>query len=136
METPAPSIVLFLDYDDANNVLSGVLNLKCFKVFKSKSPEDCLSQLNGVQGKVDAILIKKELAIKEDYSLVNKIKKINPNIMVIVLADNVNEYEPLLQHGVDQFFLTPLSPENLADKILVTLARNELKKLRERTLNR
>ena len=132
METPAPSIVLFLDHDDATNVLSGVLNLKSFKVFKCKSPEDCLSQLNKVQGKIDAVLIKKEPAIKKDYFVVNQIKKISPNIMILVLADNVNEDECLVEHGVHQYFLTPLSPENLADKILVALARNDLKKVKER----
>lgn len=63
METrAAPRIILLLDFEDANRLISGVLNLKGGKVYKSKSAEDCLNLLDELEGQVDAVLVKKEIA--------------------------------------------------------------------------
>jgi hypothetical protein len=51
MESAAPRLILLLDFADANNLLAGVMNLKGFKVFKSKSNEDCLSIINQIEDK-------------------------------------------------------------------------------------
>ena len=39
----------------------------------------------------------------------------------------------LLEKNVDELVLRPISPENLADKILNMLAKRELKRLKEAT---
>ena len=125
-------IVLLLGFEDANNLISGILNLKGCKVYKSTKAEDCLNLLNQLEGQVDAILVKKEIAINDNFMLLNNIKKIAPATMTLVLTDNVGEGEKLSEHGVDELVTTPLSAENVADKILMMLARRELKKEKER----
>ncbi len=127
-----PRIILLLDYDDANILVSGVLDLKGCKVYKSTTAHDCLSILNQLEGKVDVILIKKELAVNGNFMLVENIRKINPSVLIIVLADKISE-EKLIEHGIDAVVLTPFSAENLADKILMMLAKRELKKIKEKT---
>ena len=130
MEFATPRLILSVGFADANNLLAGVLNLKGFKVFKSKSTHDCLSMIDQIQEKVDVVLIDKESAIENDFFLVNRIKKMAPDIMIVVIAD---EYK-LLHKDIDEFVLRPTSPENLADKILNMLAKRELKRLKEAAL--
>jgi response regulator RpfG family c-di-GMP phosphodiesterase len=127
-----PRIVLLLGFEDANSLISGILNLKGCKVYKSATAEDCLNLLNQLEGQVDAILVKKEIAINNNYILLNNIKKIAPETTTLVLTDKLDEREKLSEHGVDEIVTTPLSAENMADKILMMLARRELKKEKER----
>jgi response regulator RpfG family c-di-GMP phosphodiesterase len=128
----APRIVLLLGFEDANNLISGILNLKGCKVYKSATAEDCLNILNQLEGQVDAILVKKEIAINNNFMLLNNIKKIAPATTTLALTDKVDEGENLSEHGVDEIVTTPLSAENMADKILMILARRELKKEKQR----
>jgi response regulator RpfG family c-di-GMP phosphodiesterase len=127
-----PRIVLLLGFEDANSLISGILNLKGCKVYKSATAEDCLNLLNQLEGQVDAILVKKEIAINNNFMFLNHIKKIAPKTSTIVLTDKVDDGEKLSEHDVDELVTTPLSAENVADKILMMLARRELKKEKER----
>ena len=127
-------IVLLLGFEDANNLISGILNLKGCKVYKSTKAEDCLNLLNQLEGQVDAILVKKEIATNNNFRLLNNIKKIAPATTTLVLTDKVDEGEKLSEHGVDELVTTPLSAENVADKILMMLARRELKKEKDRDI--
>lgn len=131
MEFAAPRLILSVDYADANNLLAGVMNLKGFKVFKSKSTNECLSMINEIKEKVDVVLIDKQSAVENDFFVINQIKKIALGIMVVVIADNADEDEKLLEKNIDELVVRPVSPENLADNILTMLARRELKRHKE-----
>jgi response regulator RpfG family c-di-GMP phosphodiesterase len=123
----APKLVLSVDFPDANDLLAGVMTLKGFKVFKSKSSSECLSMISEIKEKVDAVLIDNESAVENDFFLVNQIKKTS-DAMVVVIAD---QGENLLENNIDEFVFRPISPESLADKILTMLAKRELKRLKE-----
>ena len=131
MEFVTPRLILSVDFADANNLLAGVLNLKGFKVFKSKSVDDCLSIISPIQDKIDVVLIDKQSAVENDFFLVNQIRKMTPDTMIVIIADNGEEDEKLLENNVDELVRRPISPENLADTILTMLAKRELKRLRE-----
>jgi response regulator RpfG family c-di-GMP phosphodiesterase len=128
MKYAAPRLILSIGFTDANNLLAGVLYLKGFKVFKLRSIFDCLSLINQMQEKIDVLLIDEQSAAKNDFYLVSEIKKLTPDTMIVVIAD-----ENVKQRGknIDEFILRPISPENLADKILNMLAKKELKRLRK-----
>ena len=127
----APRLILSVDFADANNLLAGVMNLKGLKVIKSKSTDDCLSILNQIEEKVDAVLIDKESAVEKDFLLVNQIKKVRPDTVIIIIADQVDEDEKLREKNIDELVLRPISPENLADTILTMLAKRELKRFKK-----
>lgn len=131
MVSVAPRLILSVDFADVNNLLAGVMNLKGFNVFKSNSKDDCLSIINQIEDKTDAVLIDKQSAVENDYFLVNQIKKMAPDTMIVVIADDADEDKKLLEKNIDQLVLRPISPENLADTILTLLAKRELKRLRE-----
>ena len=128
MKFAPPRLILSVGFADANNLLAGVLSLKGFKVFKSRSTLDCLSLINQIQEKADVLLLDEQSAAENDFYLVNEIKKMTPDTMIVIIAD---EDVKLCGKNIDKFILRPISPENLADKILHMLAKRELKRLRE-----
>ncbi len=52
--------------------------------------------------------------------------------MIIIMADFINEDEKFIENGVDEVVLTPMSAENLGDKILMLIAKKELKEIKEK----
>ena|SRR6266508_2203160 len=130
----APSIILLLNQNDASMVASGMLGLKGCAVYVSKTAEDCLSLLDRPDTTIDAVLIREELAPDRDIVLIRNIRKVSPDILVIVMSDIMKEELKYEEHGIDEIVATPISAENLADKILLFLARKELKKLKEEQL--
>ena len=108
------------------------MNLKGFKVSKSKSIDDCLSIITQTEDKIDVILIDKQSAVENDFYLVNQIKEMTPDTMVVIIADNPNEEDQkLLDKNINHIVLRPVTPENLADKVLYLLATKELKRHKE-----
>lgn len=126
-----PSIILLLDHDDTNTFVSGVLDFKGCKVYKSRTVDDCLSTLNRHEREIDVVLIKKELATDKNFMLVRNIRKITAGTMIMILADFTNKDDKLTENGVDEIVLTPMSAENLGDKIIMLIAKKELKEIKE-----
>jgi DNA-binding response OmpR family regulator len=52
------------------------------------------------------------------------IKKINPQIKVLVIADEDSDKTRILGYGADEFSLKPISPENVADKLFMLISRD------------
>lgn len=73
-------------------------------------------------------MIDEQSAAENDFYLVNETKKLTPDTMIVIIAD---EDVKLCGKNIDEFILRPISPENLADQILHMLAKKELKRLRE-----
>ena len=70
-----PRIVLLLDFDDANRLVSGVLDSKGCRVYKSTTAYDYLAILKQLEGKVDAILIRDELVVNGSFTPVANVRK-------------------------------------------------------------
>jgi response regulator RpfG family c-di-GMP phosphodiesterase len=51
--------------------------------------------------------------------------------MLLVIGDNNEGENKLREHGIQEFIKTPVSPENLADKILMLIAKKELKRVKQ-----
>ena len=86
--------------------------------------------LNQMEKKVDVVLTDKESAGANDFFLVNQIKGVAPDTMIVIIADS-EDYENVMSNmNIDQVVTRPISPENLADKILYMLAKRDLKRLK------
>jgi CheY-like chemotaxis protein len=59
------------------------------------------------------------------------LRPLPPDTMVVIIADNADEDEKLFDKNIDHIVLRPITPENLADKVLYMLATRELKRLKE-----
>jgi DNA-binding response OmpR family regulator len=118
-----PRVFIVQENEDANVVLTGTLWLKGCEPYKFSNGNDCLEKLNGMEGKVDVIIIGGSIACDRNLMLIVNIKKINMNTKVLVIAEEDSEKTRLLGYGADEFSIKPMSPENVADKVLMLLSR-------------
>jgi DNA-binding NtrC family response regulator len=118
-----PRIFIVQENEDANLVLTGMLWLKGCEPFKFTNGNDCLEKLNEMEGKVDVVIIGGSIACDRNLMLIVNIKKINMNTKVLVIAEEDSEKTRLLGYGADEFSFKPMTPENVADKVLMLLSR-------------
>jgi DNA-binding response OmpR family regulator len=118
-----PRVFIVQENEDANLVLTGTLWLKGCESYKFTNGKECLEKLNGMKGKVDVIIIGGSIACDRNLMLIVNIKKINMNTKVLVIAEEDSEKTRLLGYGADEFSIKPMTPENVADKVLMLLSR-------------
>lgn len=122
-QSEKPRILLVEDNEDECTVLAGTLHLKGCKVYKSNGVDGCLKILNELEGKLDVVVISYELVGNKDMSLIINIKKINFDTKILVVGDDDTSKNNIIDFGADEFAARPMSPENMADKILMLMAK-------------
>jgi DNA-binding NarL/FixJ family response regulator len=60
--------------------------------------------------------------------LIVNIKRINPETKVLVIGEDESKKIKMYEYGADEVVLMPLSPTDIADKILLISKRNLLEK--------
>lgn len=116
-------VIIVDDDQDVNSVLSATLRLNGFDVYKAFTAEECLNRLNALEGKVDGICINGKIAADRALMLIVKIKKINSNLKICVVAEDENDKTRVLDYGADEFAKKPLSVESIVNKITILLLR-------------
>ncbi len=86
--------------------------------------------MSQLEGKVDAIMMGGNFASDRNLTLIINIKKINNKTKVLVIADEDSDKTRILGYGADEFGLKPISPENLADKVLILISREKVRENR------
>ena len=119
-----PRIFIVQDDDDANTVLSGMLWLKGAEAFKVTRTEECIKKIKEVEGKVEVVIIGGNIAADRNLMFIVNIKKINPHIQVLVIADEDSDKTRILGYGADEFSLKPISPENVVNKLFMLISRD------------
>ena len=119
-----PRIFIVQDDNDANTVLSGILWLKGAEAFKVTRTEECIKKIKEVEGKVEVVILGGNIAADRNLMFIVNIKKINPHIKVLVIADEDSDKTRILGYGADEFSLKPISPENVADKLFMLISRD------------
>jgi DNA-binding response OmpR family regulator len=132
MEGHRPTVILSLEHEDPLSMMAGTLWLKGCNVYKTKSATDCLEQIKNLDSKVDVVVASSEVALDRETMLIMNIEKMNLNIKILVIGEENTDKTMILDYGADEFALKPLSPENVADKILMLLARDEVAENRSR----
>ena len=123
MAIAKPRVFIVQEHEDANMVLNGLLWLKGCESYKFTNGKDCLEKMSQLEGKVDVIMMGGEIASDRNLILIINIKKINNNTKVLVIADEDSDKTRILGYGADEFGLKPMSPENIADKVLMLMSR-------------
>ena len=113
---------IIVDYDkDVNLILSATLKLKKFDVYKAYDAEECLNKLNELEGKVDVISIDGKIAADRGAMLIVKIKRINPDIKIYVVAEDETAKTRVLDYGADEFMTKPIGMETIVYKMIMLL---------------
>ncbi len=92
------------------------------KYIKRKA-QDCLNKIKELGGKIDVVVISGEIAVDRSTMLIANIKRTNLNIHILAIGDENTDKTRILDYGADEFTLKPISPENVADKVFMLLAR-------------
>ena len=126
MPISKPRVFIIQDNNDANSVLTGMLWLKGCEPLKFTNGKECLEKFNEMRGKIDVVIIGGNIASDRNLMLIINIKKINMNTKILVIADEDSDKTRILGYGADEFTLKPMSPENVADKVLMLLSREAI----------
>lgn len=119
-----PRVMIVLEDNDAITILSGLLWLKCYEVYKASTAEECISKMSELGNKkLHVAIISQQIALDGRSMLIVNLKRINSETKILVLADEDNDKTKILDYGADEFTLKPISPENVADKLFMLLTR-------------
>ena len=115
-------IAIIVDDDrDVNLAVSVTLKLKKFDVHNTYSAEECLNKLNELEGKVDVIFVNGKIAEDRGAMLIVKIKTINSDIKVCVVAEDETAKTRVLDYGADEFMTKPIGIETIVYKMMMLL---------------
>ena len=106
---------------DVNILLAATLVLKGYEVYKTYSADECISKLEELEGKVDILLLDGKIAADRGAMVIVKVKRINPDIKILAIADNESEKTRVLDYGADGFSTKPISVETIVNKISALL---------------
>jgi DNA-binding response OmpR family regulator len=123
MTIAKPRVFIVQENEDANLLLNGLLWLKGCESHKFTNGKECLEKISQFEGKVDVVIIGDNIASDRSLTLIINIKKINNNTKVLVIAEEDSDKTRILGYGADEFGLKPMSPENIADKVLMLMSR-------------
>ena len=93
-------------------------------VSKAYSIEECLDRVNELEGKVDIVFVDGKIAANRAM-LIIKVKRINSNIKIMVLAEDETDKTRVLEYGADEFATKPISAESVVNKVYSLLATKE-----------
>ena len=130
MAIAKPRVFIVQEHEDANLVLNGLFWLKGCESYTFTNGKDCLEKMSQLEGKVDAIMMGGNIASDSNLTLIINIKKINNKTKVLVIADEDSDKTRILGYGADEFGLKPISPENIADKVLMLISRETVRENR------
>jgi DNA-binding response OmpR family regulator len=92
-------------------------------MYKVYSAEECLNKLNELEAKVDVIFVNGKIAADRAAMLIVKIKRINPDIKIYVVAEDETDKTRVLDYGADEFMTKPIGIETIVYKMMMLLTR-------------
>jgi DNA-binding response OmpR family regulator len=119
-------ILIANDDNDVNILIAATLVLKGYEVYKTNSANECISKLEEFEGKVNVLLLDGGIAADRGTMVVVRVKRINPDIKILAVANDESEKTRVLDYGADGFTTKPISVETIVDKVstLLTVGKN------------
>lgn len=119
-----PSVIIADDDDDVRLGICLVLKLDGYKVWKTKSAQECLDKARELEGKINAVVINGTIASDRNVMLIINLKRINPSIKVLVIADRQEALNKMtiMDFGADEFALKPITLDSITNKVTMLLA--------------
>ena len=112
-------LVLIVDEDKiVVNYLYALFKLSAYEVKMAFRATECLRFLEQFDPSgIDAVLIDGKIAEDKGAMVVSRIKQINRDTKILVLANNDNPRNIILEYGADDFVIKPVNGETLLSKI-------------------
>ena len=120
---PAHVAIIVDDDKDVNLILSATLKLKKFDVHKVYNADECLNKLNELEGNVDVIFVNGKIAEDRGAMLIVKIKRVNPDVKIYVVAEDETAKTRVLDYCADEFMVKPIGIETIVYKMMMLLTK-------------
>lgn len=112
-------LVLIVDEDRILvNYLYALFKLSGYEVSMAFNSNECLRFLEQPNpSKIDAALVDGKIAEDRGAMVVSRIKQLNRNTKILVVANNDNPRNIILEYGADDFIIKPVGGETLISKL-------------------
>lgn len=125
-----PIVVIADDDEDVAMAMRAAFRMEGFEAHRTRSAEECIKKIEEIGGKkVDAVAIDGALASDRATQLILRIKRIDKDINVFVLAERFLEETKtrVLDYGASEFMIKPCSMATMIDKVKVLLLEQDPK---------
>ena len=122
-ELEEPRVIIADDDEDVRNGISLVLKLDGYKVWKTKSAEECLEKVKELEGRINLVVLNGTIASDRNVSLIINLKRINSSIKVLVITSRKEALDKMtiMDFGADEFALKPQTLDSIANKATMLL---------------
>jgi DNA-binding response OmpR family regulator len=121
MALQTPKIIIVEDDREINSLITAVCRLNGYKACMTFSAEKCLAQIGEMHNEVDVVYINGTIAEDKGAMLISKVKQIDLNIQILVIANDASARNIILEYGADDFVIKPVSVETILSKITMLL---------------
>jgi two-component system, OmpR family, response regulator len=119
--TQTPKIIIVEDDKEINSLITAICRLNGYETYMAFSAVKCLEQIEEMHNQVDVVYINGIIAADEGAMLISKIKQIDLNIKILVVANDDSARNIILEYGADDFLIKPVSAETILGKISMLL---------------
>ena len=125
MTIQTPKIIIVEDDTEINSLITAICRLNGYETYMAFSAVKCLEQIEEMHNQVDVVYINGIIAADEGAMLISKIKQIDLNIKILVVANDDSARNIILEYGADDFLIKPVSAETILGKIsMLLLSKN------------
>jgi DNA-binding response OmpR family regulator len=121
MTIQTPKIIIVEDDKEINSLITAICRLNGYETYMAFSAVKCLEQIEEMHNQVDVVYINGIIATDEGAMLISKIKQIDLNIKILVVANDDSARNIILEYGADDFLIKPVSAETILGKISMLL---------------
>ena len=121
MTIQASKIIIVEDDKEINSLITAICRLNGYETYMAFSAVKCLEQIEEMHNQVDVVYINGIIAADEGAMLISKIKQIDLNIKILVVANDDSARNIILEYGADDFLIKPVSIETILSKISILL---------------
>jgi DNA-binding response OmpR family regulator len=122
---PTPRIIITEDDREVNSLIATVFRLNGYDAFMALKAEECLAKLNELEGIVDVVYMNGKIAEDRGAMLISKIKQINYDIKILVVANDESSKSMILEYGADDFIMKPVNIETIFSKASILVIRKK-----------
>ena len=123
MTLQTPRIIVAEDDREVSSLITAIFRLNGYEAFMTFDAEQCLVQLNELEGKADVVYMNGKIAEDKGAMLISKVKQINYNIKIMVVANDESAKNMILQYGADDFIIKPVNVGTIFSKVSMLLFR-------------
>ena len=125
MTFQTPRIIVAEDDREVSSLVTAIFRLNGYEAFMTFDAEQCLVQLNELEGKADVVYMNGKIAEDRGAMLISKIKQINYDIKILVVANDESSKSMILEYGADDFIMKPVNIETIFSKASMLVIRKK-----------